>query len=269
MPARRRRGPLTLGASQAVGIDERDNPEALLAGLESAGVDRAVLIGCSDVWSTALSRPPEPARARYPTSMPSAEVLELLVDKWLFAQALDLHGVPHPRTIAVESEDDLYADGLDSPFLKPRNSQLFAQVYGRKAFTFTTPQEAIEAYGKIADAGLTAVLQDYVPGPATNHVFVDGFIDREGIVRALFARRRLRMFPPDFGNSSLMVSIPLDEVAGAIDGVVRLLSGIEYRGIFSAEFKLDSRDGEHKILEMNSRPWWYIGFAARCGVTSR
>ena len=39
-----------------------------------------------------------------------------------------------------------------------------------------------------------------------------------------------------------------------------------YTGIFSAEFKYDHRDGEFKILEMNARPWWYVDFAASCGV---
>jgi len=36
--------------------------------------------------------------------------------------------------------------------------------------------------------------------------------------------------------------------------------------VFSAEFKFDERDGLFKILEVNARPWWYVDFAARCGV---
>jgi predicted ATP-grasp superfamily ATP-dependent carboligase len=41
---------------------------------------------------------------------------------------------------------------------------------------------------------------------------------------------------------------------------------LEYRGIFSAEFKRDARDGEFRILEVNTRAWWYVEFAARCGM---
>ena len=118
----------------------------------------------------------------------------------------------------------------------------------------------------IADVGLTAVLQEYIPGPPTEHIFVDGFVDAAGTVKAVLPRRRVRMFPPDFGNSTLMVSVSREEAAGAIDSVTRLLEGIGYRGIFSAEFKRDPRDGQYKILEVNSRPWWFIGFAAHCGV---
>jgi predicted ATP-grasp superfamily ATP-dependent carboligase len=247
-------------------LEESADPVALLAGLTLHGIEHAVLIPATDTWATAVSRLPDDARDRFHTSLPSAEILDLLVDKWLFAETLEAHGVPHPRTLAVESETDLTHANFDRPFLKPRNSQLFAQRYHRKAFTFSNPAEAREAYARFTDVGLTAVLQEYIPGPSSAHVFVDGFVDREGHVCATFARRRVRMFPPDFGNSTLTVSIAPSEVRSAVDHLTRLLEGIGYRGIFSAEFKLDSRDHQFKILEVNSRPWWYIGFAARCGV---
>lgn len=74
------------------------------------------------------------------------------------------------------------------------------------------------------------------------------------------------MHPADFGNSSCMTSIPVEQVEGATQSVRRLLREIDFRRIFSAEFKLDERDGEFKIIEVNARPWWYIEFATHCGV---
>ena len=53
--------------------------------------------------------------------------------------------------------------------------------------------------------------------------------------------------------------------AGRCD-VVAFLHEIGFHGTFSAEFKRDPRDGVFKLLEVNGRPWWYIGFAADCGV---
>ena len=98
------------------------------------------------------------------------------------------------------------------------------------------------------------------------HFFVDGFIDRFGTVRGIFARQRLRMYPSDFGNSTAMVSVAPSDVHGAIDSVTELLRHAHYRGVFSAELKRDSRDGVFKLIEINARPWWYVDFAARCGV---
>lgn len=247
-------------------IPESEDPDALFAGLELHGVVQGVLIPATDTWSTAVSRLPAETRERFPTCMPSPAILDMLVDKGLFAEALTEHGVPHPRTVMVQSETDLDTPEFEQPFLKPRNSQLFAQHYHAKAFTFSTPTEARAAYRRIENVGLTAVLQEYIPGPSSDHIFVDGFVDRTSVVRATFARRRVRMYPPDFGNSTLTISMPREEAGSAVTNVIRFLEGIGYRGIFSAEFKRDQRDGEFKLLEINSRPWWYIGFAAHCGV---
>jgi predicted ATP-grasp superfamily ATP-dependent carboligase len=74
------------------------------------------------------------------------------------------------------------------------------------------------------------------------------------------------MYPIDFGNSSYMVSIPIENVSHAAVNLRRLLGEIDYRGIFSAEFKYDARDRQFKILEINARPWWYVEFASVCGV---
>jgi predicted ATP-grasp superfamily ATP-dependent carboligase len=74
------------------------------------------------------------------------------------------------------------------------------------------------------------------------------------------------MFPVDFGNSTLMVSVPLEEVAPAVESLRVLLPDLEYRGVFSAEFKRDERDGLFKLLEVNVRPWWFVEFAAMSGV---
>ncbi len=247
-------------------LAESDDPGALLAGLRGAGVERGVLIPCSDLWSQAVSHLPDEERGRFATSMPSREVVDILVDKGRFADALDRFDVPHPTTLFAARVSDLDGIDLDGLFLKPRDSQRFSQLFRKKAIRFADRAEAVEGLQAMVDAGLAAVLQEYVPGPPTAHYFVDGFVDRTGVVRALFARRRIRMFPTDFGNSSMMVSVPLEEAAPAAESLERLFAGIGYRGTFSAEFKRDPRDGAFKLLEVNSRPWWYIGFAAHCGV---
>ena len=82
-----------------------------------------------------------------------------------------------------------------------------------------TIEEARRRLREIIAAGMSVVLQEYIPGPCSEHHFVDGYVDRAGRVKALFARRRLRIYPPDFGNSTAMVSIPLDEVQQAVDSV--------------------------------------------------
>jgi len=255
----------SLGSSTPTGVA----PEDLADCLATLPLERAVLTPCSDAWCEAVASLPPAASRRFPTSLPSAATIATFVDKGSFREQLVRSAVPHPRTIPVESEADLAAVAdADLPhfFLKPRESHLFNRRFHRKAFSLTGRADAEARLRDMQDAGLEAVLQEYVPGPATSHYFVDGFVDREGRVAARFARRRIRMYPADFGNSSMMVSVPLTEVAQAVDDLDRLLADVGYRGMFSAEFKLDDRDGILRLLEVNTRAWWYVEFAALCGI---
>ncbi len=247
-------------------IGETEDPKVLGEALERLGLKGAVLIPCTDEWSEAAAKLSASAGGSFPTSAPDPAVVDLFVDKLRFAETVQRLDVPHPRTLAIDNESDLDRVELEGMFFKPRHSQLFARRYRRKALTFTGEAEARTAFRMIAGVGPGAVLQEYIPGPPTAHYFIDGFVDRNGKIVALFARQRLRMFPLDFGNSTIMVSVELSEVEGAVESLSRLLPGVGYHGIFSAEFKRDPRDGLFKVLEVNSRPWWFIEFAALCGV---
>jgi predicted ATP-grasp superfamily ATP-dependent carboligase len=74
------------------------------------------------------------------------------------------------------------------------------------------------------------------------------------------------MFPAEFGNSTLSVTIPLEEVGEAVESLRRLFEGLGYVGLFDAEFKHDHRDGRFKVLEVNARPWWQLELAGACGL---
>lgn len=228
-----------------------------------------VLLPCSDHWAARVAALPAASRAAHPASVPAPDVLESLIDKGRFAALLAAVGADQPVTRCLERAADLRDlpdDVFASGFLKPRDSQSFFARYGVKAFRVADRADAERRADELITAGFELLFQEYVPGPADRHVFVDGFRDRDGVVRARFARRRLRMFPLDFGNSSCMVSLPLEEAAPAVAHLEQLLAHVSYRGVFSAEFKHDPRDGRFKMLEVNCRPWWYVEFAARCGV---
>ena len=249
------------------------SPEAaradLRAWLSQSPLDRAVVIPCSDHWVSAVARLSPDAAARFPASVPAPDALDVAVDKSRFAALLARLRIAHPRTWPVASEADLDAlpsDAFTHAFLKPRDSQAFFARYSVKGFWVKNTAEAMRYLTELNQVGLSVQLQEYVPGPPTSHVFIDGFADRTGTVRALLARRRLRMFPTDFGNSTSMVTIPLEEATGAVDAVRAMVEALEFRGVFSVEFKQSAADGRWHALEMNARPWWYVDYAARAGI---
>lgn len=245
---------------------ENLRPHELALFLRSLDLERAVLMPCTDDWLHAVSSLPPALAKRFPASVASSSVIETLIDKWRFAQLLEKICVPHPPTLCVASRDQLAnlpENCFTSKILKPLSSIEFARKHRVKGFLVQNRGEALHFSQSI---DFPILLQHFIPGPPTANVFVEGFVDRHGRICARMARQRLRMFPPNLGNSTLSRTIPLADVTEAVNSIDRVFSSVPYRGIFSAEFKYDRRDGHFKILEINARPWWYVEFAASCGM---
>ena len=238
--------------------------------LATMPIDHAVLVPGMDnaaLWLAGLAD--SALASRFKTSCSSRRTLEILQDKQKFGAFLASSGIAHPHTFTIDGEADIDAipfAQLDRVFLKPADSQRFARTLGVKGVWANGRDEFERAWRALDAQGFKVIAQEYVPGGADDHYFIDGFRDRHGNLPGLLARRRLRIYPPDFGNSSYCESVALDEVEGALANLEVLLAALEYRGIFSAEFKRDARDGQFRILEVNTRAWWYVEFAARCGV---
>ena len=237
--------------------------------LRALPFERAVPIPTSDHTALWLAERPADLRSRFPDCCSSPDSLRALQDKFLFADLVKQHDVPCPSTFAVDSLEDVRAlpvDGQLPLFFKPRDSQEFNRRFGIKALKFDGLDAALKVWQDFELDANPMLAQEYVPGGADRHYFIDGFMDSNGQVRALVARQRLRMYPADFGNSSMCMSVPVEDVEVAWQHLKRLLDATEYRGIFSAEFKCDERDDVFRILEVNTRPWVYIEFAEHCGV---
>jgi predicted ATP-grasp superfamily ATP-dependent carboligase len=256
------------------GVDDRKPaPTPSVAVLEKvladSGLPGAFLCPCCDDWNRVVAEFAERPSGGFISMSPPRSALETLQNKANLAILLQTLGVPMPNTRLIDSSADISELPRSDDtfyFLKPRNSQSFRARFGTKGVRVRTIEEARRRLDEIAYANMSVVLQEYIPGSCAEHFFIDGYADHAGVIKALFARRRRRIYPPDFGNSTAMSSVPLSDVAGAVDSVHLVLAAVNYRGIFSVEFKRDPRDGAFKLLEINARPWWFVDFAVRCGV---
>jgi predicted ATP-grasp superfamily ATP-dependent carboligase len=250
-------------------IPETSDSDEVAGFLQSLRVPRAVLIACSDKWTLAVAGLRPETRLRYPASVAPREAVEQLVDKDRFRSLVERLGIPRPRTQPLQGPMDLdhvTDDDLTNGFLKPTDSQRYTRLFGTKGSFVESRLAAARLVEQASAAGITMMLQEWIPGSTSKLVQIDGFIDREGAITAMLARRRIRMDPPRIGNTASSVTIPLAEVSEAAGGVRKLLAEVGFRGIFSAEFKFDERDRQFKIIEVNARPYWYIAHAAAAGV---
>jgi len=250
-------------------LEETSDSGRLAEYLDSLALARAVLMPCSDDWTLAVSGLPEEIRERYPASVPTRSSVEELVDKDRFRAVLTRLDLPRPRGLLLGDESDLAwaSDAeISSGFLKPTDSQLFSSRFGSKGFWASDRHEASRRIREARDAGVVLMLQEWIPGDASHIVQIDGFVNRHGTLVGLLARRRIRMEPPRLGNTSSSMTIPVAAVAEPVAVTRKIIEAVGHRGVFSAEFKFDDRDGQFKILEINARPYWYIAHTAAAGL---
>ncbi|HET9085691.1 MAG TPA: hypothetical protein VFN41_14940 [Candidatus Limnocylindrales bacterium] len=250
-------------------LRETSDPTVLAEYLRSLDIPRAVLIACSDTWALAVAGLPDDVRARFPSSIAPHDAIERFVDKDRFRALTDELDLPRPRSTPINDVDDLARlsdEELAAGFLKPTESQANNRVFRTKGFFIESREHARGLIEEGAAAGVTFMLQEYIPGDTSRTFLIDGFVDRHGTISALVARRRLRMDPPRLANTCSDVTIPLGEVEGCLPALRTLLEAVRYRGIFNVEFKYDVRDGRFKIIELNARPFWLIGHITTAGA---
>jgi len=196
--------------------------------LAALPLERAVLIPCNDdaaLWTSDI--PHGRLRNRFLVSSSSRATLQILQDKSRFGEFLAGSNIPHPRTFTIRSAADIAAlpfDDLDRVFVKPADSQAFLRLMGVKGLWARNRAEFEAIWKRLDGQNLAVIAQEYIPGGADEHYFIDGFRDRGGALTALFARRRVRISPPDFGSSSYCVSIPLRDLDTALPGLAELLA---------------------------------------------
>jgi predicted ATP-grasp superfamily ATP-dependent carboligase len=227
------------------------------------------LFPCTDYYVLALGEIKDRLPKNVELNQPELEALHCFIKKQKFYALLAQLNIPHPQTYDIQSAEDLpkLKNEIKFPvFLKPVESHEFQRYFGKKGFTVYEFQELQKCFELALSKNLKMMVQEIVSGGAEQHYFIDGYVDKSGEIRALFARRRIHMYPLDWGNSSSMVSVSLATVGPAIVDLKKLINQTNYKGIFNVEVKYDLRSGRFKFIELNPRPWWYNLFPTICGV---
>jgi predicted ATP-grasp superfamily ATP-dependent carboligase len=199
------------------------------------------------------------------------EAVKILVNKSEFYKTLARYGIDYPFTHFPEDLEEVRRVGAKITYpilIKPSITQLFTErLHVRaKGFVARSPRELTDYYRLATRNGIEVIFQEIIPGPPSHSYQLEGYYDATFRPTVLFARQRLRIWPPDFGNTTLCVSIPLERLANEKQMVSDFIRAIGYQGLMSAEFKRDSRDGMLKLLEINCRAWWHIWLSACCGA---
>jgi D-aspartate ligase len=168
-------------------------------------------------------------------------------------------GVAAPATVRAESPEQIRASGLRPPLLlKAVEGQEFAAAFGEKALVAATVDDAVAAWKRTREHGFDTIAQELVPDSHEQVWSLFTYIGRDGEPRASVVGRKVRQGPLRFGTSAVFTSAGDPEVH---EQGQRLLRCAGYTGLAHVELVRDPRDGELKLLEVNTRPPVWAGIA--------
>jgi predicted ATP-grasp superfamily ATP-dependent carboligase len=248
--------------------DPREDEDAFvswLAGLGPRFARRPVLFPTHDQYIWPISRNAERLESSFLIPFSRWDTMKRLHDKRAQMEAAWRVGVDTPKTVFVDSDEDLErgAEEIGFPAIfKPVESLAFKVRFRRHVLEIGSREELLRTYDAVRDCG-TLMLQDIVPGGDEELYTLGSYLDAQSRPLAVFTGHKLRQHPPRFGHVSMAVSAWVPELAEA---GLRLLHELGYHGVSQVEFKRDPRDGRYRLMEVNARHWMWHSLATACGV---
>ena len=229
---------------------------------------RAVLVPCTDLAVIGVARHRAALREHFLTAMPSHVVIERLMDKAAFAEFAMARGIPVPATHVLRSRADAERAARKTGYpcvLKPAlKSVRWDRDAPAKALVAETPDALLEHYDRYARLADRFVVQELVPGEASDHYTCDGYYAADGTPLVTYTSRKLRQWPPVVGQGCISVEHRNDEVR---EQAIRLFKEAGHEGQGYVESMWDARSGRYVVIEANvGRPTGRSTAAEHAGV---
>jgi D-aspartate ligase len=194
------------------------------------------------------------------------ELVEDILDKGRFQSLAERLGLEVPRARRLRPDGGVPELDLEFPIvLKPvtrRFAEWSAVARYAKAVELETPAALRRIWPAIARTGADVLAQEVVPGPESRIESYHVYVDAAGRIAGDFTGRKIRTYPPRYGQSTALVLTDARDVASAGR---RVAAALRLRGIAKIDFKR-APDGTLRLLEVNPRfnLWHHLG--ARAGV---
>jgi predicted ATP-grasp superfamily ATP-dependent carboligase len=219
----------------------------------------AVLLPMEDATLRWVSEHREELAPKARFLIASRESLAIAWDKGLTLQLAQRLGLPCPRTYEFAGAPEFAAQALKmepgSFVTKPRTAS------GSAGITYGERRGASEWEAHWRQHG-PMLIQERVP-PQGQGRGVSVLMGQDGECVAAFAHERLQQYPNSGGPSTDRRGIHAPQL---VEQSLQLLKRLEWRGIAMVEWKIDPRDGQAKLMEINPRFWGSLELAVRSGV---
>lgn len=224
---------------------------------------KAVIFPCLDEWVFAVLKHRALLEEFFIFPFSGLETINELLDKnLLYRKCLEM-GIPIPRTYFLdEQKPESVASEIEFPcILKPALQREFTNEFGEKVFRVETREDFL---ARCEQASRHPMLAQHIVGSSIDSFYsLCSYVDAGGHARGVFVGRKLEQYPPDFGTACLVDSRYEQRI---VERGIEVLKQFGYHGISEVEFIYDDRDGDFKLLDVNTRVWKWIGLPMHCGV---
>ena len=233
----------------------RGDDEAILDAIRAEG-ERAVVFPDRDEHVEWLLDHWDDVNAVADLPLPrEAEAVRRLRRKDLLPAVAAEAEVPSPGTVLADGDAAVRDANLRPPLVvKAIEGQEFALAFGHKAVVAQDVDEALRVAGEARERGFHTIIQEVVPDSHERVYSLLTYVSRDGRPLVTVVGRKVRQGPLRFGTSAVF---EVDYEPRVLDQGLRLLKAARYTGVAHVEFAEDPRDGEFRVLEVNTRlPVW-------------
>lgn len=196
--------------------------------------------------------------------LPPNSNLKYAVDKELTMQLALREDVPIPKTFIPSTFKQLeeLKSELSYPLvIKPRINVGFRSKFGTKIFKVWSFEQLTEAYGLVSKHFPKPLIQEYIPGGTKTLYSVCTIFDAAHRPLGFFSIRKSHQLLE--GVTSCGESVETPEIESLS---LKILKTIDWVGPAEVEFKLDPRDQEFKLMEINPRPFMWMNLPIESGL---
>ena len=212
---------------------------------------------------------------------PDLKKIEFVRDKGNLMEFAETHRIPTPKTFyspptpepckvqgfgpesnkVQGSPAPHVVQGLEAipipAVIKPRiSSGSFGIVYVKKR------EDLIPSYQSVHQRFPFPLIQEWIPDGGGTYG-LSALFDEASNIKAAFVHKKLRMYPVQGGPSTLREGVEHPQI---MELGLSLLKSLNWVGVGMVEFKVDSRDGVPKLMEVNPRFWGSLQLAIVSGV---
>jgi len=227
--------------------------------------DYKVLFPMTDITTILVAQMRDTLKPFVRVPIASEEQIGRVQDKRQVLLAAQRIGIGYPATFMLHDSEDLgtVAERLHYPVvLKPRLSWLWRNsewVSGGVQYAHDA-EDLKKRYLQSHSLIPYPLVQERIDGEGRG-VFL---LVWNGELKAAFCHRRLREKPPWGGVSVYRESMPFDREI--VEKSYQLLQAFDWQGPAMVEFKVDNRDGQLKLMEVNGRFWGSLQLALDAGM---